>query len=209
MTETTTLIRTLPDDAARAGSVAWTIDDGTNAESIRRLALFAAESGTRMTIFPVGSYPGWTEHAELFAPLVESGQIQVGNHTWSHTELTTLTDEQIVDELERNEAHFVGLWGVSTKPYFRPPNGPRDERTDAAAASAGWTRQVMWSGLLAEGPAKGAQELLASVDTEFAPGAVVIGHVNYEAMQEVLPDVLARLTAAGLASVTIRDAFGA
>lgn len=207
-TEAPSMVHTLPESAAAEGLVAWTIDDGTNADSIRALAEFLQASGVRITIFPVGSYPGWTEHAALFAPLVQAGQVQVGNHTWSHTELTTLSDAEIVAELERNEEHFVGLWGVSTKPYFRPPNGPRDDRTDAAAASAGWTRQVMWSGLLAEGPQKGRQELLDSVDVEFAPGAIVIGHTNYEAMQGALPEVQAKLAARGLRSATIRDVFG-
>ena len=190
------------------GRVAWTLDDGTLPESIRRYALYAAESGVRLTIFPVGSSPGWAETAELWRPLVQSGQVQVGNHTWSHIELTTLADDEIVAELERAEAFCLELWGVSTKPYFRPPNGPTDERTDAVAAAAGWTKRVMWTGLLAEGPSKTADDLVASAAEMFVPGAIVIGHANYEPIQDALPAVHKALTDNGVTSVTLRDVYG-
>lgn len=189
--------------------VAWTVDDGTDPESIRRFALFAEATGTRITIFPCFGYPGWREHAALWRPMVQSGQVQVGNHTWSHTELVTLDDEAIVDELERNEREANELWGVTTKPWFRPPNGLRDDRTDAAARSAGWTWQAMWNGLLDEGRERTVDDLLASVGTEFAAGAIVIGHANTVAMQGALDDALAIVVAAGLTPVTLADVFGA
>ena len=190
------------------GRVAWTLDDGTDPESIRRYALYAADSGVRLTIFPVGSYPGWTEHADLWRPLIESGQVQVGNHTWSHVELTTLTDDEIAADLEKNEAWILDLWGVGTKPYFRPPNGPHDDRTDSVAASLGWTRMAMWSGLLVEGPGRTAEELVTSAAAEFVAGAIVIGHANFEAIQDALPHVHAALLANGVTPVTLRDVFG-
>lgn len=190
------------------GRVAWTLDDGTDPESIRRYALYAAESGVRLTIFPVPTYPGWSETAALWRPLVQSGQVQVGNHTWSHTELTTLSDDEIVSELERTEAFFLDLWGTSTKPYFRPPNGSRDDRTDAAAAAAGWTRQVMWSGLLDEGPTKTTADLIASAPLVFTDGAIVIGHANFEPIRESLSAVHAAIVANGFTPVTLRDVYG-
>jgi len=190
------------------GRVAWTLDDGTDPESIRRYALYAAESGVRLTIFPVGSYPGWTEHADLWRPLIQSGQVQVGNHTWSHIELPALTDDEIVADLERNETWIQDLWDVSTKPYFRPPNGPHDERTDAVVEALGWTKMAMWSGLLAEGPTRTAEELVASAAEEFVEGAIVIGHANFEPIREALPDVNAALIANGVAAVTLRDVYG-
>ena len=190
-------------------TVAWTVDDGTNAESIRRFALFVAESGVRVTLFPCGSYPGWAEHAALWRPLVASGQVQVGNHTWSHREFTDLTDDEIIEELTLNEEFFLEHYGVSTKPYFRPPNGSRDDRTDAAAARAGFTVQAMWSSLLVEGPTRTADELIESAGVAFHPGGIVIGHLNFDAMQDALPALLDAITTAGLRSVTIRDVFAA
>ena len=190
-------------------TVAWTIDDGTNAESIRRLALFAAATGARMTLFPCGSYPGWAEHAALWRPLVASGQVQVGNHTWSHREFTDLTDDEIIEELTLNEEFFLEHYGVSTKPYFRPPNGSRDERTDAVAERAGYSVQAMWSGLLTEGPDRTAEELIESAGREFTAGAIVIGHVNFDAVQDALPALLDAITTAGLTPVTLRDVFAA
>ncbi|KRF06231.1 hypothetical protein ASH00_08205 [Arthrobacter sp. Soil782] len=49
---------------------AWTVDDGSNSEVIRRYIEFSRESGTRLTFFLNGSYPRWTEHAEILKPLI-------------------------------------------------------------------------------------------------------------------------------------------
>jgi peptidoglycan/xylan/chitin deacetylase (PgdA/CDA1 family) len=39
----------------------------------------------------------------MLRPLVESGQIELGNHTWSHPDLTTLTKSDIAKQLTRND----------------------------------------------------------------------------------------------------------
>ena len=44
----------------------------------------------RLTYFVNGTYRSWTDNLALLRPLVESAQIQLGNHTWSHPNLTKL-----------------------------------------------------------------------------------------------------------------------
>ena len=190
-------------------TVAWTVDDGTNAESIRRFALFVAETGVRVTLFPCGSYPGWLEHAALWRPLVATGQVQVGNHTWSHREFTDAHRRRDHRGARAQRGVLPRALRVSTKPYFRPPNGSRDDRTDAAAARAGFTVQAMWSSLLVEGPTRTAAGAHRVGRRAFHPGGIVIGHVNFDAMQDALPALLDAITTAGLSSVTLRDVFAA
>ena len=47
------------------------------------LTEFAKDTGVRLTYFVNGAYV-WTENRDLLRPLVDDGQIQLGNHTWSH-----------------------------------------------------------------------------------------------------------------------------
>lgn len=101
--------------------VAWTVDDGANPDVVRAYAEFARRTGTRLTFFINGQYPSFEQHRELLLPLVKSGQLQIANHTYSHAALTKLSDEQIVRELTRNDEEIQRLFGVSSKPYFRPP----------------------------------------------------------------------------------------
>jgi peptidoglycan/xylan/chitin deacetylase (PgdA/CDA1 family) len=76
-----------------ATTLALTIDDGTSTEVVGAFVDLASRTGIRLTFFPNGSYRSWTEVAPDLRPLVESGQVCFGNHTWSHPDLTTLSDQ--------------------------------------------------------------------------------------------------------------------
>ena len=103
--------------------MAWTIDDGTDPDVVVAYARLAEETGNRLTFFLNGNQPSWTDHAHRLRPLVESGQIQLGNHTWSHPDLRALSTAGIQDQLQRNENFIQSTYGVSAKPFYRPPFG--------------------------------------------------------------------------------------
>ncbi|MGC7322615.1 polysaccharide deacetylase family protein, partial [Mycobacteroides abscessus subsp. massiliense] len=64
--------------------LALTLDDGTDANVIAAYTQLARDTGMRLTYFVNGVNAGWTQNAPMLRPLVDSGQIQLGNHTWSH-----------------------------------------------------------------------------------------------------------------------------
>ena len=130
--------------------LAWTVDDGIDSDVVLKYIEFAAATGTRLTFFLNGADPGWTKHAALLRPLVASGQVQLGNHTWDHPNLTKLSDSRVVAELQRNH-DFIGItYGVDACPYFRPPYGFCNARVDRLAASIGYSTPVLWYGTLSD-----------------------------------------------------------
>src|SRR4051794_12398847 len=79
------LVSELPEAARLAGDVALTIDDGFNPETVAAYVEFATATGTHLTFNPNGMYaPIWDRHASALRPLIEAGQVQIGNHTFSH-----------------------------------------------------------------------------------------------------------------------------
>ena len=188
--------------------IAWTVDDGADPEVVRAYAEFARRTGTRLTFFINGQYPAFKQHRDLLLPLVKSGQLQIANHTYSHAALTSLTDEQIVHELTRNDEEIVRLFGVSSKPYFRPPYGYYDERVLAAAASCGFTRPVLWYGSLADSSNISSAEVYAYAEKYALAQHIVIGHLNYRGVVSELDRIRALLDRRGLTTVTIRDYYG-
>lgn len=187
--------------------LAWTVDDGSDSEVIRLYIDFARTTGTRLTFFLNGSYPGWFEHAEALRPLVASGQVQLGNHTWSHASLTHLSDADIIAELQRNHDFIVSTFGVDPRPYYRPPYGYRDERTDAAAATIGYTSPIMWYGSLADSDLRTEPEILDLADQWFLPAHIVIGHLNFLPVTRVFPQLRQLIADRGLTTVTLNDIF--
>lgn len=188
--------------------IAWTVDDGADPEVVRAYAEFSRRTGTRLTFFINGQYPAFRQHRDLLLPLVKSGQLQIANHTYSHAALTSLTDEQIVQELTRNDEEIRRLFGVSSKPYFRPPYGYYDARVLAAAASCGFTRPVLWYGSLADSSNISSAEVYAYAEKYALAQHIVIGHLNYRGVVSELDRIRALLDRRGLKTVTIRDYYG-
>lgn len=187
--------------------IAWTVDDGASSEVVEAYARFATETGTRLTFFVNGVRPAWTDHADLLRPLVASGQVQLGNHTWDHPALTKLSDQGIVDQLTRNDHFIQDTYGVSAKPYFRPPFGYHDARVDAAAASAGYATPLLWYGSLADSGDITADQIVGFAQQWFLPAHIVIGHANFPGTIGALPRLHELLQERQLATYTLDDAF--
>ncbi|MFJ5144228.1 polysaccharide deacetylase family protein [Curtobacterium sp. NPDC088465] len=187
--------------------IAWTVDDGASPEVVEAYARFAAETGTRLTFFVNGDRPSWTEHADLLRPLVDSGQVQLGNHTWSHPALTKLGDQAIQDELMRNHAFLERTFGVDARPHFRPPFGYHDARVDRAAAAVGYSTPLLWYGTLADSGDITAEQIVGFAEQWFQPAHIVIGHANFPGTIGALPRLHALLEERGLATWTLDDVF--
>jgi peptidoglycan/xylan/chitin deacetylase (PgdA/CDA1 family) len=188
-------------------SLALTIDDGTNTEVVAAFIAFAVQTGTRLTFFPNGRYRSWEDNAQALRPLVESGQVALGNHTWSHPDLTTLGDRQVAEEIGRNRDFLRSVFGVRDSPFFRPPFGARNERIDRIAADQGHPTVVMWNGTLGDSRVLTAAELMTAAREWFAAQRIVVGHANHATVTTVYGDLLALIAERGLRTVTLADVW--
>ncbi|MCO7219624.1 polysaccharide deacetylase family protein [Klenkia sp. PcliD-1-E] len=187
--------------------LAWTVDDGDDSSVVRAYTEFGRDTGTRLTFFLNGSKPAWTENADLLRPLVADGRIQLGNHTWSHADLTSLSAAGIQEELQRNHDFVQATYGVDMRPYYRPPYGYRNPATDAAAAEIGYTCPVLWYGSLSDSALITPEALLGFADQWFLPQHIVIGHLNFTPVTTVFPQLRQILDSRGLTTVTLDDVF--
>lgn len=114
----------------------------------------------------------------LLRPLVESGQIQLANHTWSHPDLTKLPKGQIADELGGTDTFLRKTYGTKAAPYFRPPYGRHKAVVDAVAADLGHRAPTLWSGDLRDSAVIPEDQIVATASRCFTPQNIVIGHLN-------------------------------
>lgn len=187
--------------------LALTVDDGVSTDVVRLYTEFAKQTGVRLTYFVNGTYRSWADNAPLLRPLVDSGQIQLGNHTFSHPDLTTLSKSQIADEIRRNDAFLTKMYGVDARPYLRPPYGKYNAATEAVAADLGYTVTTMWSGSLADSTVVTEDFLLKMADTYFRPQNIVIGHLNHLPVTHVYGRLIELIRNRGLRTVTLNDVF--
>lgn len=191
----------------RPGLFALTVDDGISTEVVREYVRFAEKTGMRLTFFVTAQYSSWTDNIPALRPLVESGQIQLANHTWSHPSLLKLSDGNISNELGRTHDFLVKNYGIDPAPYFRPPFGHHDKRVDAAAASLGYTTPVMWYGTLSDAGKITPQELRGFADEWIGDQRIVIGHANYPAVTECFDYVTQLILDRKLTPVTLNDLY--
>lgn len=187
--------------------MALTVDDGVNSDVVRLYTEFARDSGVRLTYFVNGVYDSWTHNMDLLRPLVESGQIQLGNHTWSHPDLTKVSTSRVAEEITRNDAFLKKSYGVDVAPYFRPPYGNHNSTVDGVAAALGYTQPTLWSGSLSDSTVITEDYIVRMAEQYFTGQTIVLGHLNHLPVTHVFGQLRDLIRARGLRTVTLDDVF--
>jgi peptidoglycan-N-acetylglucosamine deacetylase len=187
--------------------LALTVDDGVNSDVVRLYTQFAKDTGVRLTYFVNGTYASWTDNVAMLRPLVDSRQIQLGNHTFSHPDLTTVSQRRIADEISRNDKFLKKTFGVDATPYFRPPYGRHNATVDRVAADLGYTTTTMWSGSLADSTVVKEDFIVKMADQYFTPQIIVIGHLNHLPVTRVYQQLIDVIRSRRLRTVTLDDVF--
>ncbi|MGA8546064.1 MAG: polysaccharide deacetylase family protein [Mycobacterium sp.] len=187
--------------------LALTVDDGVNTDVVRLYTQFARDTGIRLTYFVNGMYRSWTDNLELLRPLVESGQIQLGNHTWSHPNLTKVPVSRVAQEISRNDEFLKRTFGVVARPYFRPPYGRHNATVDAVAADLGYTAVTLWSGSLADSTVVTEDYIVQMGRRYFTGQSIVLGHLNHLPVTHVYGQLCDLIRARNLRTVTLNDVF--
>lgn len=104
------------------GTVALTYDDGPYIYTDALLTLFK-KYDAKATFFVTGNNIGkgaiddnWSG---VIQRMVAEGH-QVASHTWSHQDLSAITDEQVYDQMVKNEMAIRNILGKYPT-YMRPP----------------------------------------------------------------------------------------
>ena len=204
MTPPDTVVAWVPDTPPL---VALTIDDGVSSAVVAAYTALARATGIRLTFFANGTYSSWTENAREMQPLVESGQVQIANHTFDHPDLCNLSDSQIADQLDRNNKHLQNLFGVDTRPYFRPPFMSHNDWTDSVCVGEGYSVIAWWTGTLGDASEVTAEHVRQNAEESLRAGNIVIGHANFAGVTAVFDDIIELIADRGLITVTLADVF--
>lgn len=184
--------------------IALTFDAGAEAECFEDLITALEGAHVNSTFFITGRFA--RQHGDCAAEITKHGH-EIGNHTWSHLNLTEQSDEVVRDEITRTERAIVRVSGQSPRPRWRAPYGARDERVLKIASNLGY-RSIYWTFDSLDGvePAKTPQFLIDRVtsksDSEL-DGAIILMHVGVRSTADALPAIIANLQGRGFHLVTI------
>lgn len=199
------IIRELPSWGVKR--TAWTVDDGTSPEAVKRYIRLVAENDLRLTFFIYSAMGSWLANKKELQPLVDSGQIQLANHTAHHPALAGLSTKEVQKELMGAHNFIEKHFGVDARPYYRPPYGSINKRVVNAAADIGYTMPMLWSGSLGDASNIRSGRLLTLARSSFYDGSIVLAHANNLTAPKIFPSLIKIVNAKELNLVTLSDAF--
>lgn len=191
-----------PVDCAVLRCVAITFDDGPGTETPRLLQELAAR-GVLATFFLVGNRVG--ANAATARAIADAGHA-IGNHTWSHPDLTEVDEATRLSEIDRTTQAITEATGRRPT-SVRPPYGAIDDAVGTDLAAAGFPA-VLWSVDSRDWESKDAVATTAQVLDHVKPGSVVLLHDIHASTVDAVPGILDALAAQGYTFVTVDALFG-
>lgn len=153
----------------RPGELALTFDDGPNPAWTPRLLDLLAEHKVSATFFMVGSFA--KSETSLARRVAEAGHL-IGNHTWSHPDLSRTASSKVLSELTRTTDTLSEITGKPIR-YFRPPFGARRPYVLKLARQLGLI-PVTWNAMTTDwsepSADKIAQNLIRKIDRNQSRG---------------------------------------
>jgi peptidoglycan/xylan/chitin deacetylase (PgdA/CDA1 family) len=184
--------------------MALTFDAGSSIAPLPSILQTLRQKDVRCTFFLTGIALRQAGAPELLRQMVDDGH-ELANHSDTHPRFTELTAEEMAEELAGVEDMALQLAGTSTKPYFRPPYGNRDDRVRQVVEENGyvtiyWTYQVWdWTG------DRTAEEVYQYSVDGACNGAIVVMHVGAQETADALPAIIDELQARGYRLVTLGE----
>lgn len=179
--------------------VALTFDDGPNASSTPILLDGLKERKVRATFFLIGENVEKDENEKIVKRMYEEGHL-IGNHTYTHCNLSKLETGEAKKELEQTDTVIEKITGK--QPVFvRAPYGgelPVDSEQDLNRIYIGWTVDPLdWMTEDTGGA------VVKTVVEEINPGDVILLHDCYPSSVQAAIRIVDLLQGKGYEFVTV------
>jgi peptidoglycan/xylan/chitin deacetylase (PgdA/CDA1 family) len=179
--------------------VALTFDDGPDRHTDAILDVLAAKGvpatffvqGYRVAMFP-----------DQLARAVAEGH-EIGNHSWNHKNLTTLTARGIRLQIAKTNKAVAELTGVEPA-IVRPPYG----EVNAKVRERVKYPLVMWNVDTRDWETKNVKRILLHVKKETRPGAIILMHDTLAASAKAVGRAVDILHEQGFTLVTVSTLLG-
>lgn len=186
-------------DCADVECVALTFDDGPG-EYTDELLDILDENDAKATFYVLGSkLDSYSEEVER---MVREDH-QVGNHTWDHADLATLSASQIKDDLQRTDKAIEDVTGQRPT-TMRPPYGSLSDTARETIDKP----MLLWDVDTLDWDHRDPQTTVDIAAEETDEGSVLLFHDIHETTVEAIPEVLETLSEDGYEFVTVDEMMG-
>jgi len=154
----------------------------------------------KATFFLVGI---WVDkYPELVKEIHARGH-EIGNHSDSHPEMSKLSNEQIIRELDGCSDKIEALTGQRPT-SFRPPYGDYDNKVVTVSRAEGY-EVVQWSVDSLDWKNKGVEDLIRRATKNVQKGDIILFHNDSKYILDALPTILKTYQEQGFAMIPARE----
>ena len=183
--------------------IALTFDDGPGPYTTKLLGMLAARHA-RVTFFLIGgSIPG---REAIVRQELAQGHV-IGDHTWTHPDLSTLPKQAVRSQLTRTLSEITKVTGGPTK-LMRPPYGATDRTVGKVAATLGMA-QITWSVDTNDWRDRNSAIVAHRAITWAHRGDIILMHDIHPTTVQAVPQILRGLTKRGFTFATVPELLAA
>jgi peptidoglycan/xylan/chitin deacetylase (PgdA/CDA1 family) len=186
-------------DCGAAACVALTFDDGPAGPTLTLLDMLA-KAGAPATFFVVGVNAQY--QPALLQRMAAEGH-EIGNHTYDHRDLTTLSAEQIAAQWRTTSEIVAAATGL-TPAFFRPPYGVSNETVRSVVKAP----FILWSVDPRDWADRDTATVARRVLETARAGDIVLLHDIYVTSVDAVPAIIAGLRQRGFTLVTVSTLLG-
>lgn len=176
-------------------SIAITFDDGPNEFTTPKILKILKENDVPATFFMLGE--NVNKNKEIVEKVFKSGH-EIGNHSFSHNQLTLLSNKEMKEEIEKTDQAIFEITRHFPD-YIRPPYGSANEEL----AEIGKRPFIEWSVDSRDWESKNKESIIDEVKNQVYPGSILLFHDIQPATVEALPEVIAYLYSQNYVFMTI------
>ena len=144
----------------------------------------------------------WVEQYPELARMIKASNHVIGNHAYSHQDMTTLTIDEIRMEITKTNEIIHKILGEKPK-YFTPPYGYIDTRViDIAAEHDMFT--ILWSLDTLDWKIKNPNEIIDLIVPNLKNGSIILMHPT-ESSLKALPYIIEKTLEKNYTIVNINE----
>lgn len=171
-----------PVNCVKVPCLALTFDDGPSAVVTPQVLDTLQRHKVRATFFVVGSH---VPNNEAIVRRMHKEGHEIGNHTWSHADLTTLAPAQIQEQISATQ-EAVDKAGAPIPHLFRPPYGA----LNSVVYGNVHLTVVRWNVDPKDWETENSADIVSGVESTSRPGGVVEMHDIHQRTADSLDQII-------------------
>ena len=182
--------------------VAITFDSAWGADKTKTIVDTLKQYNINATFFLVGF---WVEEYPDMVKYINDNGIEIGTHSNTHPDLTTLSSDNVRLELETSINLIEDIIGEDRVELFRAPYGAYNNNLINIASNDYGLKTIQWNIDTLDWKGLSGVEICDRVMSKLVNGSIILCHNNSDHILDALPLIIESVLNAGYEMVSVGD----